>query len=88
MLRARTLDYISISLHVLPALVLLSTHLAGVRTHSTLAYDLWYTDLTFRVRLYRAIHYPSAFNKRISIVSRVCGSVVSSMYLLFLASLR
>ena len=68
---ARTLAYISISLHVLPALVLLSARLASARTHSTLVHDLLYTDLNFRVRLSRAIAYSFDLNASISILYRI-----------------
>ena len=70
MRRARTLARISISLHALSALVLLSTRLASARTHSTLA-DLYCTDLNFRVRLSRAIVYSFDLNASISILYRI-----------------
>ena len=52
------------SLHISLALVHLSAHLAGDRTHSTLAYDLLYTEIVFRVHLYRR-----AINASISVLS-------------------
>ena len=57
--------------HVMPALVHLSARLASVRTHSTLAHDLLYTDLNFRVRLSRAIDYSFALHVSISILYRI-----------------
>ena len=69
------------SLHISLALVHLSAHLAGDRTHSTLAYDLWYTEIVFRVHLYRAIQRKH-LHPIVSRASRYVGRpVVLNVYL-------